>query len=151
MQSIRAITVSQPWCDYIRSGLKFVENRFQRISHRGPLAIHAGKGQQYLSKDELKQYDHSCVVAVTELVACVNLDWLKSKRLDRDELIEGTRYTIGEILDHKFTEGPYLWILQDTRAIKPIPMKGAQGLWSWKVDVSTFEYVEFKMKELKVG
>jgi hypothetical protein len=147
---VRAITVSQPWADFIRSGQKVVENRFWSTSYRGPLAIHAGKGTQYLDKHELKLYDTSCIVAVTELVACVNLDWLKSKRVDRDELIEGTRYTIGEILDHKFTEGPYLWILQDTRAIKPVPMRGAQGLWKWE-PTSELEYVEFEMKERAVG
>ena len=38
-----ALTIHQPWAWAIMAGIKRVENRTWRTSHRGPLVIHAGK------------------------------------------------------------------------------------------------------------
>lgn len=39
---MKALTVRQPWAYAIATGAKTVENRPQRFSHRGQVAIHAG-------------------------------------------------------------------------------------------------------------
>lgn len=140
----KALTISQPFAELIRDGSKFTENRVWSSSYRGPLAIHAGKGMQYLNKDELSKYDTGCIVAIAELVACVRLANLRSlfKTIrDSDYLIEGTRYTLGQVLSHKHSEGPFLWILQDVQSIRPIPMSGKQGLWPLELDMRNVETI----------
>lgn len=40
---MKALTVRQPWAWAIAKGYKTIENRSRATSHRGPLAIHAGR------------------------------------------------------------------------------------------------------------
>lgn len=125
---MKALTISQPYSGLIADGIKVVENRTWPSSYRGPLAIHAGKGSQYLTKSELARYPTGCIIAVADLVACLRLDGIIDSNHARE--IAGSRYTIGEILRHEHTEGPYCWILENVVALPtPIPYKGAQGLW----------------------
>jgi hypothetical protein len=70
---MKALTVFQPYASLIAFGSKWVENRSWPTSYRGPLAIHAGKGTQYLTKSQLAGYPTGCVLAVVELAACVEL------------------------------------------------------------------------------
>jgi activating signal cointegrator 1 len=125
---MKSLTISQPYASLIADGKKIVENRTWNTNYRGPLAIHAGKGSQYLTKSELARYPTGCIVAVADLTACLRLDGIIDSNHARP--IAGSRYTIGEILSHSYTEGPYCWILENVVALPtPIPCKGAQGLW----------------------
>lgn len=47
MSELRALTIRQPWCSAIAFGQKRVENRTRPVSHRGPLALHAGLGIEW--------------------------------------------------------------------------------------------------------
>jgi len=125
----KALTISQPWADLIRCGQKYVENRFWSTNYRGPLAIHAGKGTQYLAKEELAKYPTGAVVAIADLVACLELS--KLRHLSPDTEIEDTRFTVGDIVGHKYAEGPFGWVLDNIREIEPITVPGKQGLWLW--------------------
>ena len=78
---MKALTISQPYASLIANGEKWVENRTWETKYRGPLAIHAGKGTQYLTRRELATYLSGCIIAVAELVACVNI--ARSRRFDR--------------------------------------------------------------------
>lgn len=130
---MKALTISQPWANLIASGLKFVENRTWATSYRGPLAIHAGKGSQYLTPQQLALYPTGCIVATCELVECVHIDKLREKaRFGTLHQFVGkdSKKTIHEVLLHDFTEGPYLWILDDIRPIQDYTIRGAQGLWN---------------------
>jgi len=125
---MKAITISEPWASKIANGLKIVENRSWSTPYRGELAIHAGKGTQYLTKTELAAYQTGHVIAVAKLVACVKLSEVAER--GRFTLIEGSRYTVGDFLDHEHTEGPWCWILEDIRKLKvPKQINGQQGLW----------------------
>lgn len=137
MRRIAALTVSQPYASLIAGGEKWVENRRWYTSYRGPLAIHAGKGTQYLSPADLLGYPAGAVIAVADLVCCCQLE-----RLQR-ELAEGivispklrsrgvTDHLLRRVLTHQHTEGPYVWILRNVRKLPdPVPMSGKQGLWN---------------------
>lgn len=125
---MKALTISQPFASLIASGEKFVENRTWETLYRGPLAIHAGKGTQYLTKQELAEYPTGAIVAVARLVACYHLESLDATR--RHEKLHSCELTIGDILRHKHTEGPFCWVLSDVKKLpEPIPCRGAQGLW----------------------
>ena len=127
---MKALTISQPFASLIASGEKWVENRSWSTRYRGPLAIHAGKGIQYLSRDDLADYPTGAIVAVCRLTNCVLLNHARA-RPDPDGLIVGTHVTWGELVAHPYTEGPWCWVIEDVvRLARPIPCRGQVGLWT---------------------
>ncbi len=148
MTILRALTVSEPFASMIAGGEKLIENRKWQTDYRGLLAIHAGKGTQYLTRYELRRYPAGCVLAVVRLVSCIYKPYAVEEyaarrapyHLRRDGL---TRCDLGRILDDVHAEGPYLWILADLAPFRqPIPARGAQGLWGWTAPDNWPELVE---------
>lgn len=133
---MKAVTISQPYASLIASGSKWIENRTWPTRYRGEIAIHAGKGLQYLDRDELTNYPSGCVIAIGNLVACVPIDEIEAKGNDdykQCDYIPGTRnITWGKALQHEHSEGPWCWILEDLRAVDHVPVRGAQGLWEYE-------------------
>lgn len=129
---MKALTISQPYASLIASGEKWVENRHWSTNYRGLLLIHAGKGTQYLDKDELAEYPNGCVVAIAWLANCFHRTTIKRNASFgwSNEIAEGCDRSWLELSSHPHTEGPYCWILKDVRAIETIPCRGAQGLWT---------------------
>jgi len=128
---MKALTISQPYASLIADGEKWVENRRWSTSYRGPLAIHAGKGTQYLDRGELAAYPTGCVVAVAQLAACVLLAGVQDRR--RGWLCElgSAGFDADIFLAHEYTEGPWCWVLCDVRKLAdPVYCRGAQGLWT---------------------
>ncbi len=132
VHEMKALTISQPYASLIASGEKFVENRRWETKYRGPLAIHAGKGKQYLSTEELKEFPVGCVVAVANLTQCIHIDEVKKRKAG-----DGSLYW-EKIAKHEYTEGPWCWFLQNIRPMRhQITWKGAQGLWDvsdWSIN-----------------
>ena len=133
---MKAITISQPYASKIAEYSKFVENRTWPTSYRGPIAIHAGLGKQYLSTTELRKYPTGCVIATAKLSACISLDEILAKAsskssLQQRSLIPGTWFSWAAIGCHEHTEGPWCWILEDVKKIEPVPAKGKQQIWNW--------------------
>ena len=124
---MKALTISQPYASLISAGEKWIENRHWETRYRGPMAIHAGKGTQYLDRRELAKYPQG-VLAVCSLVACFRL-------ADLDRLgpqLATVGRTIEEVRAHEHAEGPWCWLLADVRRLEaPIPCRGAQGLWNF--------------------
>jgi hypothetical protein len=127
---VKALTISQPYAGLIADGLKFVENRGWQTNYRGWLAIHAGKGTQYLTKRELAEYPKGCIVAVVSLDACESFSNLRRLLAANSRQPVGGR-AVSEIFGHKHCEGPECWILGERVTLpEPIPCTGKQGLWS---------------------
>jgi len=130
---IHALTVSQPYASLIADGVKWVENRCWATNHRGPLAIHAGKGTQYLSHSELRDrgYPTGAVVAVVELAACI--PYLPTRlRREGSRVLDRLGISVDDFLAYEHAEGPWCWILRRVRRlVMPYPCRGAQGLWMW--------------------
>jgi len=122
-----ALTISQPYASLIASGEKWIENRRWETKYRGSLAIHAGKGTQYLDRAQLAEYP-SGVVAVCHLVSCFRL-----ADLDRlAERLATVGLTVDAVRAHEHAEGPWCWLLRDVRRLRaPAVCRGAQGLWRW--------------------
>jgi len=133
---VKCLTISQPYASLIASGEKWVENRTWPTSYRGLIAIHAGKGTQYLDKDELKEYPTGCVVAVANLSACMPLKDMQG--ISRNQSVPQAGKTIGQIIDHPHAEGPVCWILSEVQKLdEPVSCRGAQGLFDLPSDVET--------------
>ena len=130
---MKALTISQPYADLIASGEKWIENRCWGTAYAGPLAIHAGKGSQYLSPSQLKRYPTGAFVAIARLGIAMHLDAL---RKEPQVLAELCGRSAREVLTNEHCEGPWCWILADVRALpEPIPWRGAQGLWDVPLDL----------------
>ena len=132
---MRAITVRQPWAWAIIHGGKDVENRSRNIagSYRGPVAIHAGLTEDraawgdvdlasaWLSAgDDVTHTERGAIIGVVDLV---------DVHPDCTELVEGFGHTPTcspwAMADHL-----HLLLANPRPLAKPIPYKGALGLWT---------------------
>ena len=137
---MKALTISQPYASLIAYGDKWVENRRWPTKYRGPLAIHAGKGTQYMTRREMEEerLPTGCIVAIVDLVNCVPLDWAVDQLNETGDFKvgPGELYRLSSLLNHEHTEGPYCWILGNQRHLRPvIEVTGQLGLWDLPPDV----------------
>lgn len=130
---MKALSIKQPHAERIAAGVKRIENRSWRTNFRGQLAIHvsarrssrdtlhlcAGHG---LEADELT---YSAIIAVVDVVDCVTLDELHSRRRQRALFPELEELEMSDAL------GPWCWLLENVRRFdKPIPIVGGLSLWN---------------------
>ena len=138
-QTMKAITLWQPWAQLCVLGEKLVETRGYKTNVRGRVAIHAAKSDHsgillHIPMKELAFFQQAgvcgipgpplgAVVGTVEIVDCRPLAKLA-----------GTKYdTPKERAFGDWSEGRWGWIMQNPVLFKkPIPAKGAQGFWIWK-------------------
>ena len=129
---MKAITILQPWASLIACGAKRIETRSWSTSHRGPLAIHAGRTvpimDLFTPRVEAALWNEDTpfgkVIAIAELVDCVEMTIERIAEW-RD------MYGDDEIAFGHFEPGRYAWILANVRRIEPVLAKGRQRLWEW--------------------
>ena len=157
---MKAITLWQPYASLIAIGAKPHETRSWGTSYRGPIAIHAGLKPAHeldwiTSKaicqafgwpyekykidiaSLIRDLPHGAIVATATLAECWQVTkhtstavvLRQSNGIGEDKIsIEAPYLMLGD-----YSVGRYIWALTDVRALpKPIPVKGKQGLWSWK-------------------
>lgn len=129
---MKAITISQPYATLIANGTKFIENRTWPPNYIGKLAIHAGRGTQYLDPIALERYPTSCVIAVCDLVGCLHIKTIQAA-YEKGEGIEGyTAQAIAQMAEHEHAEGPYCWLLKNIQKLRqPVSVRGRQKLWNF--------------------
>ena len=114
---VRILSIQQPWAWAIIHGPKRIENRSWGTSYRGLLLIHAGVSRSRLGdygngEPAAKRLAFGAIIGVCELVDCVPYEDLP-----------------GKVRIGRFAEGPWCWLLDDVRAVPPIPLKGRMGLF----------------------
>lgn len=153
---MKALTITQPWATLIAQGHKRIETRGWSTDYRGLLGIHSGKslprwvadfvhGEPEFAaalgdmfnpgpgKRVLGDLQRGCIVAICQLVAVKFIplggdgwDWIGPSGRRFDYTITDRERAFGD-----FTVGRYAWLLADVIALeKPIPTRGALGLWS---------------------
>lgn len=158
VDSMKAITIHQPWAGLIAIGAKRYETRGWRTNYRGPIAIHASKKDSHAVIKSLPHrtqisiydsfYEHldipagafkymptGAVVATANLVECwaVGEDY-QSGRVVLFNGEGGATKDVNakEIIFGDYSFGRYAWELSDVKMLpEPIPAKGQQGLWNW--------------------
>lgn len=133
---IKCLTLWQPWASAIALGRKTIETRNWGTEYQGPLGIHAGKSfddeaARFLPHDIVNASGvRGSILAIADLYAAIEFrdirEWTKTQPLHLCP-------------PHWFQPGMVGWVLQNIRAIKPISVRGSQGLWDWEGDV---EYLE---------
>lgn len=117
---MKAITLRQPHAWAVIYAGKDVENRTWTRPHRGLLVIHAGE-----------KFERDA-------------DLPRGVRYDEDDIVRSAIIGVVDLVDIKessrsrwWYEGNFAWILRDARPLaKPIPCKGALGLWDVPVDIA---------------
>lgn len=158
---MKAISVWQPWASAIAQEGKHIETRSWRTNYRGPIAIHASR-RRVLS--EIRHYAsrwNFCgalgvrmwevdleswlpfgeIIAVAELVECrptesftaSEIDQVYFRGWDRESQYTWTERDLGD-----FSPGRFGWVFEDGIRLldKPIPFRGAQGLFTLPENVS---------------
>lgn len=113
---MKALTILQPYAHFVVTGEKRFENRTWDTRHRGRVAIHAGKS--------LYQEDIDWVSKVTKTP------------FDVDDLEYGAVIGVAELTSvttrsrNRWFVGPFGFVLQNVRAIRPVPCPGQLRLWT---------------------
>lgn len=122
---VPTLTVVEPYASAIVFGPKDLENRSWRpprelIGH--DLAIHAGQNRSFLNQpgilaavrclwpempDEFPNL--GCIIGLARLVSC-------------RRLFPGS-------IDSGWAHGPYCWLLDNRRSIRPVPARGRPGIF----------------------
>lgn len=132
----RALSMWQPWASLYAHGYKGFETRGWATSYRGPIYIHAAKKPLTETLADLpaelveligdllpiipENYPSGCLIARGNLVAChpMTLEFVRG--------ITPTEKMLGD-----WRLGRFAWEVRNMILLdKPIPCRGAQGLWS---------------------
>ena len=82
-QSLRALSLRQPWAWLVVNGYKDIENRSWRTNHRGALLIHASKNRSLTTPQNLssieknygvklpKKFDFGGIVGIVDVIGCL--------------------------------------------------------------------------------
>lgn len=121
---MKAITIWQPWAEFIAAGVKHNETRSWATKYRGPIAIHAAVKpiRQVVPLLSEKAFGYGEIIATAELVAChlITEEYLST--------LPDTEKALGD-----YSLGRYAWELRNIKELpEPIKAKGQQGLWNWE-------------------
>lgn len=110
---IKAISLHQPWAQYIADGRKTIETRDWYTAYRGDLLICSAR------KPALKGFLCGFGLAVVELYDC---------RL--------MRYSDEAGACCPWRKGAFSWLLSNTRPVRPpFSVRGRQGLFDVEIDL----------------
>lgn len=140
---MKCISLWQPWATLMAIGAKKIETRSWETLYRGPLAIHAAKkwDRELLAMCRTEPFRSVLLKAALEadgvashadqalsfgaIVCVVNLD---DCRRVHDGWVPDV--SDNEIAFGDYTPGRFAWITSGVRRLdKPIPFRGAQGLF----------------------
>lgn len=156
-ETMKALTLTQPWASLVAIGAKCIETRSWRTSYRGALAIHAAKGCPSDAKDfTYEKLTRDCLLAgglglkvdrsVYEGGGVYRLDTQLPRGaviavcrliacVRTEELLSSvyaTDMTEQEKFFGNYDSGRWGWMLADIEKLpEPIPAKGALSLWEW--------------------
>jgi hypothetical protein len=156
-ETMKAITIYQPYASLIAVGAKRYETRSWRTNYRGPVAIHAGlrlspwedyadhvfvdKVRAALGIVDFDSLPHGAVIAVADLTECWHIcNDGDSAFINRGEpfgeiqleAVKNSEYLFGD-----FSEGRYAWELTRVKMPpEPVPCRGRQRLWDVPPDVA---------------
>jgi len=141
---MRALTLHQPW-DFAMLCGKDVENRTWAppealVGHR--FALHAGKVYDYdglafiktVLDCPIETLTPGAVFATTRLVGWVEVDTVRARKIGEGALCSCPEARAA--LASPWFFGPVGWLIDETRRLeKPVPCRGAQGLWTLPPEV----------------
>ncbi|MDR2687713.1 MAG: methyltransferase domain-containing protein [Oscillospiraceae bacterium] len=127
---MRALTLWQPWAQYIVTGEKRVETRGWPTKIRGEIAVHAAKRKP----DKTIRFADlplGAIVGTVEIMDCVPIEELYGSQYDTP-----LERSYGD-----WAQGRYGWILRNPKRFEmPIAATGHQGFWQWDQERTTMHH-----------
>lgn len=114
----KALTVKNPYAEYIAQGKKTIEVRSKNTKHRGELVICSSQ------KPEIQEMQSGCMLALVDLYDTKPL---------KDLTAEEWELTCIPEKDRAGLKG-YGWFLKDPVRIIEFPVKGQLGIWNLIID-----------------
>lgn len=150
VDTVRGLTIKQPWTFAIAEGFKTVENRSRRTNYRGTLLIHAG--QIFDDSVSVVRYSRDAAIRLEELGGRGNFwdarAYIPSKIYQPPPAslaLSGVVATARLAGCHQATNGccspwgfadQWHWELADIQQLKrAVPRAGALGLWKPDADL----------------
>ena len=116
----KALSVKQPYAEYIASGDKAIEVRSRPTKYRGELLICASKD----GKPTEEAQGYGCTLAFVELYGCKPLSELTDKQWAQTKLP-------ANIIQELKTKGRgWGWMLRNPRRVIEFPVKGQLGIFN---------------------
>lgn len=148
---MKALSMKQPWAGLLVRGIKKVETRSWRTSHRGILYIHASMNIDSSPEDWVKEFhpyiiahEHDfpqgAIIGYVKLIGCMIAKDYKTICHIEDEtwhLFLKTDWERESILGNlSLTENRWAWICENPVMFKtPIHCKGALSVWNIPKDI----------------
>ena len=115
VEALKAITVKQPFAQWISDGIKTLEIRANPTNYRGKIIV---TSNEYPKVDG---YLSGAAVCVAEIVDCIKVKELK---------IEEWKGSLISEQDRKKYINHYAYVIKNARPIIEIPIKGNLGVWN---------------------
>lgn len=128
---MRAVSVHQPWADLIVNGEKTEDFRTWKISHRGPLAIHASlKIDQNACEEKGINVSDLTIGAIVGYVHLVDIEQVEKTDQPENPSIETNHE------EKEKEKSTYIWKFNDPRPLEePIPVTGRKGIFHVPDDI----------------
>lgn len=111
-ETLRALSIKQPWVELILRGVKDIENRSRRTWHRGPLLLHASATRDGEVDALIQEHGLPTTLPFGALVGVV----------DVDDCVESHA--------SEWFNGPFGYVVKNPRRFRaPIPFKGAAAFF----------------------
>lgn len=128
-ETIRAISMWQPWAYFVASDSKRYETRSFDTEYRGLLLIHAAKTKKglplYYAGPAIPHslFHYMAIICAVRLVSTHRTEDIIDK-LPPDELEKGN-----------YSPGRFAWKFEEVQQFKPVPYKGQQGFFYVNRDI----------------
>jgi hypothetical protein len=136
---MKAISVQQPYADWIVDGKKAVENRTWPCDYRGLLLIHASKSKmraRAMGDPDMRHRTYGAIIGQVNMFDCLHMSLLM-RELSRGVTPHVTWITATH---HKHIEGPFCWCFATARRFRQaVPYRGRLGIFDVPDDMLTPE------------
>jgi hypothetical protein len=140
---MKVLSYTQPYATAVAIGLKKIETRGWKTSHRGWIGIHAAKGFPPWAR-QFAQTEHSLgrMPAQLPLGAIIGFSRLVDIRRTEDLYL---KISALERIYGDYGIGRFGWIMENAIKLEhPVPAKGALSLWEWEPPPDVQEFLHFK-------
>lgn len=108
---MKALSLTQPYANLIRDGIKTIETRKWKTNYRGPLLICSTKQKVYVNGEIIEP--RGVAVCIVDVVDCRPMT-------EADE-----KAACIELFDNAWA-----WVINNLRVIKPFPVKGQLNIFN---------------------
>lgn len=161
--TVRTLTMTNPWGTLVALEAKKIETRSWSTPHRGPLAIHTAKSlppaaaaccEEQLFRQALEAGDYRCQpdtgqnhwgLPLGQIIAVVWLD--EVQQITPLFQVEEPERSFG-----LFSPGRYAWIFSEVyRLAAPLRARGSLGVWEWHPPAGFWSEIQTVYDRIREG